>query len=247
MEPTNPTPGQPGTPATGTAPQTPATGDVPQYVERKDIDGIASQIRKINEAIGKLPNPLEALAELGLLEKTSDGKFAVKAPAAPAPAGTPKPKTEDDDSPLAKEVKTLRQQMQDKDNQIEEQKKQSAAQARDRAVIDAMKDAGAYKAERDFVHFREKVVLNEQGQYVVKSKDQYGNDVDQPLKDFIGASVKDNPELFKNASQPGSGTPSGSQAIPAGSRVIPKSTWSETSFYMANKAKFDSGEFIRGN
>lgn len=246
-----PEPNQPGTPGNAQpgAPGTPGTEDAPKYVTAEDFGKTAALISGMQKTLKDLQSGIltaDKLAEFGLLEK--DETAGTYKPKASQPQSAPKPKNDDD--PVVARVKALEKQLADAKREKEDADRRMLETERDRAIIAALTKAGAVNPERDYVHLTSKVARGESG-YSAKGRDQYGSETDLALDDFAEQWLKSNPELRRTAAQSGSGTPhnapgkSGKTA--SGATVIPRSQWSDMSFFMANKTKFDSGEWVRGN
>lgn len=194
---------------------------------------------------------LDALAQVGLLEvEEVDGKKTYK----PKGATTPAAKVRADDDPLFQRVKTLEAQL-DKARKDNEAKDAAVAQsARDTAIMAALREAGAVNPERDFTHLKDRVLNSEKG-YYAKGVDDAGYEIEVKLPDLAVLFLKQNPELKKAASQGGAGSPGaagagvkGAPGLKPGQTLIPKTQWAnpDMTWFMANKSKFDSGEFVRG-
>jgi hypothetical protein len=196
---------------------------------------------------------MDSLANVGLLDvEEADGKKQYKPKAAAAP-GTPAPKPgpqRAEEDPLFQRVKTLESQLEKARREKEDSDKAVAAQARDTAIIESLRNAGAVNPQRDFMHLREKVQKGDSG-YFATGKDEAGYDVEVKLDDLAKEFLKTNPELRKATTGGGAGSPNGGQGggqqqVRPGQTVIPKSQWTNMDFFMANKRKFDTGEYVRG-
>ena len=234
-------------------PVVPGTGDAPQYVTTADFGKTAALISGLQKTLRTLVEgnlTADKLVELGLLEKgESDGLYKPKAPGTkqePKPGQQQRP----DDDPVILRVKNLEKQLADAKREGEDADKRVAQSELNRAVIGALTKAGAINPDRDFVHLASKVSKGESG-YTGKGKDKYDQEIDVGVEDFAEAWLKANPELRAAKSQPGSGTPSGGAGgtgakAPNGATVITRAQWSDMSWFMTNKAKFDKGEYVRG-
>lgn len=244
------TPGTPGTPAPGTAPIEPGTStqlDPSKFVTQEAFNGAAAMISRMNKALESFTaqKPLaEQLAELGLIEKGDDGSYKPRGATTPQPGGK---KPEDD--PTARELAALKKQLADKDADLEARDRRAAELDRNRAVTAALGKAGAVNPDRDFIHVAGNVIKNENGEYVVRGKGVYGEDVDTPLEAFAADWLKKNPELMRATTMPGSGAPAKTGqpgGAASGARLIPSSQWKDMNWYAANRSKFLTGEYARG-
>jgi len=246
------TPGQPGTGQPGGTPPIPGTDDTEnKYLSKEEFGRTAAVISGLQKTLKELPGQLltlDRLAEVGLLEKVDvDGvpTFRPKSSQAPKPEGE---KKRTDDDPLMQRVKTLEGQLAQKTKAEEETKTQLAESEKRTALTAALTKAGAVNADRDYVHLSSKVVKGEKG-FGGRGEDKYGTEIDLTIDEVAEAFLTANPELKKATAQPGSGTPTGGTAGFNGAgtgKVIAKSQWSDTNWFMANRAKFHSGEYVRG-
>lgn len=192
---------------------------------------------------------LDTLATVGLLDvEEIDGKKQYKPKSSTPPAEKPKPRADDD--PLFQRVKTLESQLEKARKDKEAADNAVAEKNRDTAIIEALREAGALNPQRDFMHLIPKVLKTDAG-YFAKGTDEAGYEVELTLPNLAKEFLKANPELKKAASGGGSGTPGtpgsgGTQQLRPGQQIIPKSQWQDMNWFMANKAKFDSGEYQRG-
>lgn len=235
---------------TGGGQQQPAF-DPTKFVSAEDFGKTAAKIRGIETAVTDFTKKgltLDTLVEIGLVERTEDGKYR-KPGSGQQQQQQQQQQQKPEDSPLAKEVEKLRQDLKKRDDELLAERKGKEANETAAAVKSALAKAGAVKPDRDYTHLLGAVTKNANGAYTVKSKDQYGNDIETPLEKYAETFLAENPELQKPQGSAGSGTPAGQQAGGDGSkkgRVIPKETWSDMDWFSKNKDKFHSGEFVRG-
>jgi hypothetical protein len=223
--------------------------DPTKFVSQEAFNGTAALITRMHKTLEGLTGqkPLaDQLAELGLIEKADDGTFRPRS----TQPDTKSRKGEEDD-PLARELKALKKQLAEKDAAIEKEQAKAAEVDRNRAVIAALAKAQAINPDRDFIHVAAQVAKNDAGAYVVKTKGQYGEDVELPLEAYATEFLKKNPELQRSTTPTGSGTPPGGAkpqqgTAPNGAKLIPASQWKDMGWYAANRAKFLTGEFVRG-
>lgn len=146
------------------------------------------------------------------------------------------------------EFEALQRKLAEKDRLLEERDQQAETDKRNSAVRAALAKAGAINPDRDLVHVAAKVQKIGDG-YGSKGRDKWGAEVDISLDDLANAFLTDNPELKKGTAQPGSGTPAGGNAsgsTAGGAKIIPTSQWQDMNWYAQNRAKFMSGEYVRG-
>lgn len=235
-----------GTGAPGGQPN-PGTGslDPAKFVSVEDFGKTAAMIRGIQKSLETITGAAltaDRLAELGLLEKADDGTFRARA-AGPTPKGAPPA-----DDPVKRDLDQLKAQLKAKDEEIATEKRKAAEAERNRAVVAAMAKAGAVNAERDHVHLAAAVVRAEDGQYVARTKGKYGEDVDVPVEEFVSGWLKANPDLMKAQGGTGTGTLPGQGARGGhNGNVVPKTTWSDMTWYMQNREKIQRGELVLGD
>ena len=239
----------PGTPAPGhgDTPGTPEGGDkAPEFLTKEEFGRTAAMIRGLNESLQNMQKGMltpDSLAQFGLIEKGEDGNYRPKA-AAPKDDKNVKPR---EDDPVIQRVKALEAQLAEERRLKEETQRQIEDTNITNALITALSEAGAVNAKRDYVHLKPEVFKGDKG-YLAKGRDKWGAEEDIPLLKHAEDFLKKNPELAKAANTGGSGTPTGPQpkGVPAGSKVISRAQWSDMTFYVANRGKFESGEYIRG-
>ena len=250
------TPGTPGTQQPGTAAPTPGTGGSPetpenQYLTKAEFGRSAAMIRGLGETLATLQTgmlTMDMLAQVGLVDvEEVEGKKQYK-PKSAAAAATPKPRAEDD--PLVQRLKTVESQLERAKKEKQDADTAVAASQRDTAIIEALRAAGAVNPMRDFTHLQSKVLKGDKG-YYAKGTDEAGYDVEVAVNDLAVEFLKANPELKKATGNGGSGTPQNGTGTPGtgvrpGQQVIPKTQWQDMNWFMANRAKFDKGEFLRG-
>jgi hypothetical protein len=248
-----PEPQQPpagGTPQPGAATQNPGTEGDPQYVTVADFGKTAAVISGLQKTLKELSGgvlTLDKLAEVGLLEKDDTGAFKPRGVKSEPPQQQQK---RDDNDPVVQRLKTLEKQLADERREKEELAKAGLENEKRSSLVDALTKAGAINPGRDVVHIAAKFAKDADGKFVTKGRDKYGSEVDLTADEFAELFLKENPELRKTQSQPGSGTPSGAQQRQGGKpgqTVVPRAQWQDMNYFMANKAKFDSGEYVRGN
>ena len=195
---------------------------------------------------------LDALAQVGLLEAEEvDGKKQYKPKGSTTPAGAPAPKARADDDPLFQRVKTLEAQLEKARKDKEVADTAVTESSRDNAIIEALREAGAVNPQRDFMHLKSKVLKGDTG-YFAKGVDEAGYEVEVKLPDLVKEFLKTNPELRRAVTQGGAGSPAGGQQgqgapnLRPGQQVVPKTQWSNMDWFMNNRAKFATGEFLRG-
>jgi hypothetical protein len=241
--------GNPGTPNGGGNPGQQI--DVSQFVSKKDFDGVAAQLRRVEKGISD--SVTTALETLGIVKKGDDGKYVLAFQTAasggnpsPANGGTGNGNGDGQETPEMKRIKALEKQLSDERAAREQEKKLRLDASRDASLISALSKANAINPRRDFIHLLNGVVVKEDGSVIAKKKDEFGGDVEITLDEYVETFLKANPELKKAATSGGSGTPAGSAGGANGGTVIPYEKWSDPKFYQANLAKFDSGEYVRG-
>ena len=244
--------GSPGTPPPGgAAPPNPGTDDnKPEYVSREDFGKTAALIGGIQKTLKDLPGSLltlDKLAEVGLLEKVDDAGVISYRPKSSQPKPDDKAKPREADDPLLLRLKSLEGELARKTKAEEEGKALLAESEKRSALTAALTKAGAVNADRDFVHLVGAVGKGEKG-FVGKGTDKYGTETELTIDEVAEAFLKLNPELRRAQAQPGSGSPQpGNGSVTAGGgKVIPKAQWSDMNFFVANRAKFHSGEYVRG-
>lgn len=232
--------GEPGSTSTG-------TGTTPQYVTVEDFSKVGSVIAGIRKTLDTLSSGLmtpDKLAELGLLEKAEDGTFRPKS------AQKPQTPAKTDEQPWKAEIDKLTKQLEAANTEKKSLLEKQETSALNSALVAAFSKAGAI--DPDFVaehpRVRSKVVKNDEGKYVVKGTDKFGQESETSLDEFAEAFLKEKPEYRKAASQAGSGTPpAGSTGKTAsGATIIPKAKWADMDWMMRNRDKFLSGEYVRG-
>jgi len=252
---------QPGNTGTGTGipasdgkPDT-STFDPSKFVSADVFNGTAAQIRRLNDTVTQISQrkalTLDELVEVGLLEKDDEGKFRARSAAPPDTKGGKKDDQLGDDHPAMKRLKALEKQLTDERAEKLTAIENNSKAERKSAVVAALSKEQALNADRDYIHLADRVVKNDAGAFVVKSKDQYGAEAEIPLEAYVKTDfLKANPELFKATAAPGSGTPRGGAGSGGGAgavgREIPYEQWQDMNFVSANHAKFTSGEYVRG-
>lgn len=185
------------------------------FLSKQEFGATAAIIRGLKDSVDGLKsnNPMEALAALGMLEKSADGTYKPKSAAAPAKkTGEPEPEWQ-------VQLRQMQDQIAAKDRQIEAEKKSREEAELKSAVITAFEKAGAVNASRDYVHVVGQVKRGQDGKFYVPKTNQYGAEEQTALDAAFGEFLKSNPELRKASSHPGSGTPGGIPGGPATSNT----------------------------
>lgn len=217
--------GQPGDPT-----KTPGTGegfDPKKYVSVEDFGKTAAMIRGLQNTLKTLTDGMltaEKLAELGLLEKTDDG-FKPKTLAV---AGETKPNTDGAQVPaevreqlkrLEGEQAKLTRKLAEKEQELVKRDADAAKQRRVNALVASLREAGAVKPERDYVHLIDQVI-EQSGSFMVKARNKFGEEATEALDEFVPKWLESQPELRKAEARGGSGTPSGQPAAGANGRIV---------------------------
>jgi hypothetical protein len=204
------------------------------FISKDDFGRTAALINRMNKAIEGLAGgmlSLDKLVELGLLEKDGESfKAKVTSPAQKKEGGNA------GDPEWKLEIDKLNAEIRKRDEALVNERKKTAETDRKSAVIAALTKAGAVNPERDHVHIFSAVEKGENG-YFVRGKDEYGAESQVSLDDHVNSYLKANPELRKAATQPGAGTPKGSQTHGKGSLDINALAAMSTEQYFAERAK----------
>jgi hypothetical protein len=178
----------------------------PQYVTQDAFNGTAAIISRMNKTLESIINgmlSLDKLADIGLVEKAADGTFKPKTSTAAATV-----KKDGQPDPVAEMEAKFQAELKKRDDALAAERRKAADTEQRSTVIEALTKAGAVNPSRDVVHLTG-ITRNDAGQFVQKTKDQYGADVEVSLEDAVGNFLKVNPELKKASGHPGSGTPAG--------------------------------------
>jgi hypothetical protein len=219
----------------------------PQFVTVEDFGKTAGIISGLQKALKPLSDGtaiLGVLEQVGLVVKGDDGKYK---PFNAQAAETTKPDKVD---PVKAENEDLKRKLTDHARQLEERDQRAAATDKQAAIVKALQDAGAHNPSRDYVHLLGPVKRNDQGEYYVDGKGKYGEDAQIPLSEFSAAFLAKNPELKSATNKTGSDTKPGASSTgvtATGAKIIPRATWTDMTYYAANREKFISGEYVRGN
>ena len=235
-----------GTGSPGSQQGNPGTGsfDPTKFVSTEDFGKTAAMIRGIQkslETINTAALTAAKLAELALLEKAEDGTIRARQ----AQSGG-KDKQPPADDPIKRELDQLKRQLAAKDEEVAAERRKLEEAERSRAIIEALSEAGAVNAQRDHIHLLSQIERGDDGQFGAKGKDKFGGDIGIPLKEYVGQWLKANPDLMKPQGGTGTGTLPGQGTRGSSGDVVPKSTWTNMDWYMANQDKIIKGELVLG-
>lgn len=239
-------------PADGNGAKEPPAFDPAKYVSADDFGKTAAKLRGVEKTLGDLSGKtltreslFDVLAEAGIVEKTDDGKFRSRGaePAGAKKESAPDPKL----ILLEKEVEKYRLRDETRQKELDDERAASKKQKIETTVIGVLNKAGAVRAERDHLHVTNVVQIADDGTYYVKEMDKYRNEVNTPLEEYVAKFLESNPELRRAATKEGSGTPRPGGKDANGATSIPRAQWLDMDWYAKNQAKFQSGEYTRGD
>lgn len=216
----------------------------PAFVSAADFGKTAGLIGEIKRSLGGALTA-DNLVELGLFEKSDDGKLKLKA----APTPDPQKRGETGDDIEAKFKQMLEKQdaankleLKKRDDALASERERLKASEAKRTVQEALTKAGALNPARDYIHLQGAVKHKDDGTIVAITKDKYDTEVEVSVDEFAKQWLETNPELKVTKAQSGSGATGGSSGQPLPGNVVPKAKLQDMGYYMANRDKILSGE-----